>query len=211
MEKIKTGPWSTGDRSIGPWSTGDRSIGGWSTGSWSIGYRSTGDRSAGHGSTGNGSTGHGSTGHGSAGDRSTGHGSTGNGSTGSWSTSNWSTGHFSTVDYAGFGAFNLPCSPDIWDKAQKPDFLYFDLVEWIVIEDMTETEITDNPTCETVGGFLKVYEYQEAFLKSFNSLSAEEKKEQIALLEALPNFNYDIFYEISGIDYLNRKTEKLRD
>jgi hypothetical protein len=156
-------------------STGYKSIGNYSTG-----YKSTGDRSTGDMSTGN---------------RSTGDWSTGNYSTGNWSTSNYSTGHFSTIDYSGFGTFNKPCTVEEWNNAYKPTWLYFDLTEWIESDDMTDEEKEKNPSHKTTGGYLKVYDYKEAFQKSYNNATREE---QLAV-KNLPNFDADIFFEISGI------------
>lgn len=146
-------------------------------------------------STGNWSTGHRSTGHWSTGDYSTGHRSTGYGSTGDWSISKYSTGHFSTEDYAGFGAFNKPCTIEEWNKAYKPGWLYFDLTEWIDEKEMTNEEKEANPTYKTTGGYLKVYDYQEAFQKSYNKATREEQLK----IKDLPNFDADVFYKISGI------------
>ena len=168
------------------WSTGDRSTGDGSTGDWSTGYGSTG-----YGSTGDWSTGYGSTGYGS-----TGNGSTGNGSTGNWSTGNWSTGHFSSVDYDGFSAFNKPCNPQVWDDAIKPNFLFFGLVEWVESKDMTDKEKLNNSSHITTGGYQKTYEYKEAWRRSWDKTSYEDRE----LVLSLPNFDADIFLEISGID-----------
>lgn len=141
-------------------------------------------------STGNCSTGYCSTGNWSTGDRST-----GNWSTGNWSTSNYSTGHFSTIDYAGFGAFNKPCTIEEWGNAEKPSWLYFDLTEWVDKADMTDEEKEANPSYKTTGGYLKVYDYQEAFQKSYNNATREEQLK----IKNLPNFDAEVFYEISGI------------
>ena len=166
------------------------------TGNGSTGDKSTGDWSTGNGSTGNGSTGNGSTGNWSTGNRSTGNGSTGNGSTGNWSISDYSTGHFSTIDYSGFGAFNKPCTPKDWEEAIKPNFISLDMTKWIKREDMTEIEKKDNPKCETTGGYLKVLDYKEAWAESWENATEEDKE----LLYNLPNFDKEVFKEISGID-----------
>ena len=184
-----TGNWSTGDRSTGNWSTGNRSTGSWSTGNWSTGNRSTGSWSTGNRSTGNWSTGNGSTGY---------------RSTGNWSISNYSTGHFSTIDYDGFGAFNKPCTPEEWDDSFKPEFICFDLTEWVTTEDMTEAEKQEHKTYKTTGGYLRVYTYKEAWRKAWDSATPEDKE----LLFKLPNFDADVFKEISGID-VNETAEEL--
>jgi hypothetical protein len=200
MSNTATGDYSTGYRS-----TGDYSTGGYSTGSYSTGYRSTGYRSTGSYSTGDCSTGYRSTGGYSTGDystgdcstgyRSTGDYSTGGYSTGDWSTSNYSTGHFSTEDYSGFGCFDKPCTLEEWHAAYKPSWLYFNLIEWVPEDDMTDEEKEANPTYHTTGGYSKVYNYKEEFQASYNRATREE---QLRIKE-LPNFDADKFYQISGI------------
>ncbi len=158
----------------------------------STGYRSTGNWSTGYRSTGN---------------RSTGNWSTGNWSTGNWSVSNYSVGHFSTEDYSAYGSFNKPCSKEDWDNAIKPSFLYFNLTEWIESNDMTDEEKENNPTHINTGGYLKVYDYKydykEAWLKAWESATDEDKE----LLYKLPNFDAEVFKEISGID-VNEDSER---
>ena len=56
-----------------------------------------------------------------------------------------------------------------WEDAEKPDFLHFNLLEGLT--------------------------YKESFIKSFESATEED----IELLKALPNFDADVFFEISGI------------
>ena len=157
---------------------------------------STGHCSTGHYSTGDRSTGDYSTGYYSTGNRSTGDYSTGYYSTGHWSISNYSTGHFSTIDDSGFGAFDKPCTRDEWNKAVKPDFLFFNLIEWIVSDKMTDKEKSSNPAHVTTGGYLKVFGYQEAFRVSWDK--AKDRKEQYALLTKLPNWDEDVFEKIAG-------------
>ena len=199
-----TGNWSTGDRSTGNRSTGDHSTGHCSTGHCSTGHWSTGDRSTGNYTTGDLSTGGYSTGNRSTGNRSTGDYSTGDHSTGHWSISNYSTGHFSTEDYAGFGAFNKPCTPDEWANADKPNWLYFDLTEWVSTDNMSDQEKEDNPSYKTTEGYLRVYGYQEAFQRSYNAATREDQLN----IKELPNFDADVFFEISGIR-IDAETEEM--
>ena len=145
--------------------------------------------------TGDYSTGNRSTGDWSTGDYSTGDCSTGDYSTGDWSTSNYSTGHFSTEDYSGFGCFDKPCTLEEWNAAYKPSWLYFDLTKWVPECDMTDEEKESNPTYDTTGGYLKVYDYKEAFQASYNEATREEQLK----IKELPNFDADKFYQISGI------------
>jgi len=60
---------------------------------------------------------------------------------------------------------------------------------------MSVPEKNSNPEYKTTGGYLKKYDYKEAFIKSFNKAS----KSDVKLLLGLPNFNYKVFEDISGI------------
>lgn len=61
---------------------------------------------------------------------------------------------------------------------------------------MSEIEKQENPSFSCIGGYLKKYEYKEAFTKSVIEASKEDRD----LIRALPNFDADIFLEISGVD-----------
>ena len=61
---------------------------------------------------------------------------------------------------------------------------------------MSDIEKEENPAHKTTGGYLKVYDYKEVFQNSYNQASEEDKE----LLLELPNFDADVFFEISGID-----------
>lgn len=50
------------------------------------------------------------------------------------------------------------------------------------------------PNASIRGGYLKKYDYKEAFTKSMEKASAKD----IKLLKRLPNFNAKVFEEISG-------------
>ena len=61
---------------------------------------------------------------------------------------------------------------------------------------MNDKEKEDNPSYEITGGYLKVYEYQEAWRKAYDSATREEQLK----IKDLPNFDKDKFKQISGID-----------
>ena len=65
--------------------------------------------------------------------------------------------------------FNTTCNKDQWDAAYKPDFLYFDI-----------------PADKT---------YKEAFIASWEAADPDDRVK----VKDLPNFDADVFYEISGI------------
>jgi len=109
------------------------------------------------------------------------------------------------MDYTGFGAFNEPCTPTNWESAIKPNFLYFHLTEWVPKHKMSDKEKEENPKYKTTAGYLKVYDYKEAFQASYAKASDEE----IEQLKALPNFDAEVFKEISGIDIRDRDKVKV--
>ena len=82
-----------------------------------------------------------------------------------------------------------------------PDFFYFKLCDWISEEKMTEEQkdCKENQYYKTTWGILIKYDYKEAFQKSYYSLEKEEKQRQTEQLKALPNFDKDIFFQISWI------------
>ena len=176
--------------------TGNKNTGHRNTGNSNIGNSNTGNRSTGNRNTGYGNTGHSNTGDNNTGNSNTGNRNTGNGNTGNWNTVNKETGFFNTVQSETIRVFNKNISIDVWNDSEKPGLLYFGLTEWIGADDMTDAEKLENPTHETTGGYLREYGYKEAFQKSYNEASEEDR----ALLLKLPNFDADVFFEISGID-----------
>ena len=75
--------------------------------------------------------------------------------------------------------------------------MYFDLTVWVSHDTATKQEKEAHETeIETCGGFTKEISYKEAFRIAWNKASKEEHKK----LLKLPNWNNEIFKEISGID-----------
>lgn len=80
---------------------------------------------------------------------------------------------------------------------QIPSWCYFDLTVWVSHNTATEEEKQKHKVeIETCGGFLKALEYKEAWRLAWNKASVEERKE----LFDLPNWNNEVFKEITGID-----------
>ena len=115
---------------------------------------------------------------------------------GSWNVGNRNVGHFNTTPPDTILVFNKPCSVEEWNRAEKPNFLYFDIAQWIYESDMSNEEKIANPKFSVTGGYLKEIDYKDAFKKSWDE--ADEKDR--ALIKNLPNFDAEIFFEISGID-----------
>ena len=175
-----TGNCNIGNHNTGSCNSGSFNIGNWNTGNSNSGYRNTGNCNIGNNNTGNYNT--------------------GDCNTGNYNTGNWNTGIFNTGACEYTFAFNqlvkkqdLECLPSI-------PFLRFKLVEWIPEKHMLPEEKEQHPKYATAGGYLKKYDYKEAFRKSFEDAKRlPDWPEQLKRLKALPNFNFKIFEEISGI------------
>lgn len=91
--------------------------------------------------------------------------------------------------------FNKPTGLD-WEDIDHPDLSDMQLTEWIPESEMTTQEKKDNSTFKTTGGYLKEYEYNEAWA---NFWEKTDKKNKDKILN-LPNFDAEIFKDITGID-----------
>jgi hypothetical protein len=184
-----TGNWNTGDRNTGDLNTGDRNTGNRNTGNWNTGDRNTGDLNTCYRNTGNWNTGDMNTGN-----RNTGNWNTGNRNTGNWNTGDRNTGDLNTTE-APLRIFNKETSVKRAD-IQFPDFFYFLLTDWIYESSMTDKEKTAYPSYVTTGGYLKSWSYLSAWRESWDKASLEDRKKVLAL----PNWDNEIFKQISGID-----------
>ena len=114
---------------------------------------------------------------------------------GDWNSGDWNSGFFNT-DEPPIRIFNQYTDVKRVD-IDFPDFLYFELAVWISYDTATEEErAAHKKEFETCGGYVKTLEYKEAFRRSWDRAG---KEEHMKLLK-LPNWNNEIFREISGID-----------
>ena len=171
-----TGQYNTGDRNTGQYNTGDRNTGHCNTGDRNMGYRNTGQYN-----TGQYNTGHRNTGQYNTGDRNTGHYNTGDRNMGYRNTGHYNTGHYNTGHYntcsRSSGFFNT--ANDTINVFNKP----------CKIDVWKQAHMPDFIYFDIVGT------YKESWRKAYDGASEEDK----LLLVKLPNFDADVFYEISGI------------
>ena len=78
-----------------------------------------------------------------------------------------------------------------------PNYFSFDLCLWISFDSMTDDEKKQYPKAFVCNGYLKTLEYKEAWGLAFKKATQEE----IEQTKKLPNFDAQIFFEITGIDY----------
>ena len=177
-ELNKYNGWNCGDRNSGNWNCGNRNSGDWNSGDWNCGNWNSGNRNSGDRNCGN---------------RNSGNWNSGDGNSGDWNSGDGNSGFFNT-DSPPVRIFNKETARNDIDF---PNFLYFDLTVWVSHDTATDEEREAHKIdIETCGGFTKAIPYKEAFRIAWDKASKEEHKK----LLKLPNWNNEIFKEISGID-----------
>ena len=138
------------------------------------------------------------TGRENSGNRNSGNGNSGNGNSGDWNSGNRNSGVFCTENPK-IKIFDIETDMTIneWRNTRAAEILYwnFESTVWIYAENMTEEEKKQHLDYETLGGYLKVFEYKEACRNMWNVLTDKEKQE----IKNIPNFNAKKFEEITGI------------
>ena len=150
--------------------------------------------------TGNCNTGNCNTGNSNTGNRNTGNYNTGHWNTGDWNKSSHNTGCFNTLDEQKIMLFNKVSNWTYkdWLNSDARNLMYQiprNVVEWIETKEMSDEEKTANPTHETTGGYLKVFDESESAQAWWDELSDRDRK---TIME-LPNFDSTIFMECTGI------------
>ena len=187
---INSGNWNSGDMNSGDMNSGDRN-----SGDMSSGDRNSGNRNSGNRNSGNSNSGDMNSGDSNSGNRNSGNCNSGNCNLGNWNSGNRNSGFFNS-DEPTVRMFNKPTNLK-FDEIKIPDWCYFDLNVWVSYDKATEEEKeAHKKEIETCDGFLKTLEYKEAWRLAWNKASKEEHKE----LFDLPNWNNEVFKEISGID-----------
>ena len=114
--------------------------------------------------------------------------------TGNWNTGYWNTGYLNT---------NTPLVRIFGKETEVkredlvfPNFFYYILTEWIEESNMNDKEKEAYPSYLTCGGYLKSYNVHTAWRNSWDKATKEDKEKCFAI----PNWNNEMFKEISGID-----------
>ena len=186
LDLVNTGKDNTGRGNAGNRNAGNENTGNCNTGNWNIGNWNAGNRNAGNWNAGN---------------RNTGNENTGNWNTGDWNSTDFSTGCFNTKEEK-IRLFNKRSK---WTYRDWRCSLARDLMcdcphtktVWINEKYMTDSEKEENPTWERTGGYLKIIEAtNKDKQKWWDNLDDEDKEE----IKSLPNFDKEIFKEITGIE-----------
>jgi Pentapeptide repeats (8 copies) len=168
--------------------------GNYNSGSRNSGNRNSGSRNSGDCNSGFGNSGNLNSGFSNSGDYNSGFGNSGNRNSGFGNSGDYNSGYFNT--HSKIFCFNQIVELSYDDYYLLIPLLDFNLTQWILPENMSEEEKTQNPKWETCEGYLKTYEYKEAWQNSWNKLTQKNKQKFLDL----PNFDAKIFEEITGIN-----------
>ena len=185
-----TGLCNSGNCNSGNWNSGNCNSGNWNSGNWNSGNRNSGNCNSGNWNSGNRNS--------------------GNWNSGNWNSGNWNSGNWNKCSFSN-GCFNT-VSPKIYLFNKPSEWTYQDwlnsearyllnqipgdVLEYIYLSDMTDEEKAEHPEAETTGGYLKILDNSECAVIWWRGLSDRQK----AVITAIPNFDKEIFKQITGID-----------
>ncbi|MCK9370441.1 hypothetical protein M0R04_11075 [Candidatus Dojkabacteria bacterium] len=183
-----SGNWNSGYWNSGNLNSGNRNSGNWNSGYWNSGYWNSGYLNSGNRNSGNRNSGN----------LNSGNRNSGNLNSGDWNSGNRNSGYLNIDEpyLRIFGKITKFKIKDVGTKIIFPNYFYFDLTEWVSVSSMTDEEKAKYPKYAVTEGFLRVFEYKQAWKNRFNKAT----KEDIAKTLKLPNFNYGMFETISGIN-----------
>ena len=200
-----SGDWNSGNRNSGNCNSGDCNSGDYNSGNYNSGNRNSGNRNSGDWNSGNRNSGDWN-----SGNRNSGNRNSGDWNSGDWNSGNWNSGDWNKTCFSN-GCFNTE-SPKIFLFNKPSDWTYQDWLNsdaryilmdcpsnvllWIWEDDMTDEEKEQHPEYSVTDGFLKHIEKETGRQMWWDSLSDRNK----TIVMNLPNFDKDIFKEITGID-----------
>ena len=209
LGKACTGLCNSGNRNSGNRNSGNRNSGNRNSGDWNSGNRNSGNRNSGDWNSGNRNSGDWNSGDWNSGDCNSGNRNSGNRNSGNRNSGNRNSGDWNKTCFSN-GCFNTE-SPKIFLFNKLSDWTYQDwlnsdaryilmdcpsnVLAWVWDDDMTDEEKEQHPEYSVTGGFLKHIEKETGRQMWWDGLSDRQKD----IVMQLPNFDKDIFKEITGI------------
>ena len=201
---FNSGKWNTGDFNSGYSNTGRSNIGNRNSGDCNSGVDNSGDWNSGFHNSGNHNTGYRNTGNYNEGGYNAGNYNTGDYNIGDWNSTDFSAGFFNSIKQPLY-VFNKPTDMSREDFNNLPAIRAmkwkFENSSWVYAKNMTDEEKSSHPDYEVTGGYLKIVDYKTACRLMWEKMTDDEK----AAVRDIPNFDPEIFKEITGID-INLKT-----
>ena len=175
---MNSGNRNSGNRNSGYMNSGDRNSGNWNSGYWNSGDMNSGDMNSGYWNSGDMNS--------------------GNRNSGVFNSCNYSNGVFCNKEDMDIRIFNMPSGMSMrdfyrskyWDAICSVDF---PLTEWV---EYTEEEKQADEKKALIGGYLKKNTYQYACARWWEDMSEENRE----IIMAMPNFDAEVFKDITGIE-----------
>ena len=204
------GDYNSGNYNNADYNSGNHNSSDFNSGNFNSGYRNSGSRNSGDYNSGNCNSGDFNSGNRNSGNCNSGHCNSGNCNSGNRNSGNFNSGDWNKTCCSN-GCFNTEL-PKIFLFNKPSDWTYQDwlnsdaryilmdcpsnVLEWIWGDDITDEEKKQHPEYSVTNGFLKHIEKETGRQTWWNNLSERNKN----VIKQLPNFNKEIFKEITGID-----------
>jgi hypothetical protein len=176
------------------------------------GIFNSGDRNSGDRNSGDRNSGDRNSGHLNSGDRNSGHLNSGDYNSGDYNSGlfnscNSSSGIFCSIEPK-INIFNMPTHMTMREFLNSKYYgaiisSDFNLTEWIRY---TKEEMEKDESKKLIGGYLKTYTYQEACRNWWDGMHDENK----AIICSMPNFDANVFKDITGIEVTHNVDKKSR-
>ena len=189
----------------GIFNSGNYNSGDWNSGDCNSGYINSGNRNSGNWNSGNRNSGDWNSGNRNSGDWNSGRGNSGSRNSGNWNSGDWNSGNCNS----GFFCTNSP-KLRLFNKETDFTMEEFMKTEWYAVltsgefnltkwRAYTDEEKAQDERKRFIRGELITIPYKEACANWWASLSEKDK----AIIKTIPNFDANIFAEITGIDVTN--------
>ena len=190
-----SGIFNSGDCNSGNCNSGDRNSGNWNSGIFNSGNRNSGIFNSGDCNSGDCNSG----------SRNSGDWNSGSRNSGNWNSGDWNSGNCNS----GFFCTNSP-KLRLFNKETDFTMEEFMKTEWYAVltsgefnltkwRAYTDEEKAQDERKRFISGELITIPYKEACANWWASLSEKDK----AIIKTIPNFDANIFAEITGIDVTN--------
>jgi hypothetical protein len=194
---MNSGYMNSGNSNSGNSNSGNSNSGNSNSGNMNSGNSNSGNSNSGNSNSGDMNSGDRNSGDSNSGDMNSGDSNSGYRNSGDFNSCNYSSGVF-CIETPKLLMFDKPTDMTLedWRNSEPCTILRkFALTEWINEDDMTDEEKEQHEEYKTIGGYLRTYTYKEAWGNLWNSLDIKEKD----IIQRIPNFSKDKFYEITGI------------
>ena len=198
--EANTGLCNSGNCNSGRYNSGDQNSGSHNSGHFNSGRYNSGHCNSGNFNSGRYNNGDCNSGNYNSGNYNSGRHNSGYYNSGHWNITNFSSGCFNTKE-AKILMFNKPSDwtlRDWWSSEARYilDNIPNNAPTWILSKNMTDEEKEQHSEYKTIGGYLEEIDNSKCVQSWWDNLSNHEKN----IIKSLPNFDAEIFKEITGID-----------